>query len=534
MSYENPTRAIDTQTGQHLANLQNTISGTFQGIAKSYKAEQDVIAKELKNRELTNAKLFKESQLIKDTLFENTSKTTARLGISQGAGLNKLINETSDLINANNSGKLSLDQVTLNKQKIAANKAAPENIKRLYAGITQNALALSENKEKNGTYGGLDKFGDPEVYEDLSTWLGTKEGSRELLVETLSNGIDLEVYAVINGRKYSGTQIQRLLGEDSQLVTTIPDPRKDWDNLTNATFLNIDAKTGGSTFEEKMLETPIKEFTEPDSEGRVFEIVTRKTKKDDLLAAGGADAKASIEAMSPRERAALWNNELAPKDNLGNTKEEELVDVSIANTEDFNEKLQKAWTNKWFETKIGDRVEISRTEVKTTKLTPAQQLAQNKEKEKEKTKQEQFDFDVKKAIWSSVVNMKNLQRKTFELGLQLSDVGVKDEEGGEVIAYSVENKGRKGKTTINISDTDEQVTKKLLMALGYSTKKISDAFGDKDTRERLWIKENPKPKDLLARIAWEKKREREEKWIWSGMTDAVVNGAGDVFFKQNK
>jgi hypothetical protein len=377
MSYENPTRAIDTQTGQHLANLQNTISGTFQGIAKSYKAEQDAIAKELKNRELANAELFKESQLTEDTLFENTSKTTARYGISQGAGLNKLINETNDLINANNSGKLSLDQVTLNKQRIAAIKASPENIQRLYAGITQNALALSENKEKNGTYGGLDKFGDPEVYEDLSTWLGTKQGSRELLVETLDNGIDLEVYAVINGRKYSGTQIQRLLGKDSQLVTTIPDPRKDWDNLTNATFLNVDSKTGEPTFKEEMLEAPVKDFTKPDSKGRVFEIVTRKTKKDDLLAAGGADAKASIEAMSPRERAALWNNELAPKDNLGDTKKEELVDISIANTEEFNKKLQKAWTDKWFETKIGDSVEISRKEYKQTELTYQQQLTQD-------------------------------------------------------------------------------------------------------------------------------------------------------------
>lgn len=398
MSYENPTRAIDTQTGQHLANLQNTISGTFQGIAKSYKAEQDVIAKELKNRELANAKLFEKSQLTEDTLFENTSKTTARYGISQGAGLSKLINETNDLINANNSGKLSLDQVTLNKQRIAAIKASPEIIKRLYTGITQNALALSENKEKNGTYGGLDKFGDPEVYEDLSTWLGTKEGSRELLVETLDNGIDLEVYAVINGRKYSGTQIQRLLGKDSQLVTTVPDPRKDWDNLTNATFLNVDSKTGEPTFKEEMLEAPVTEVTKPDSKGRVFEIVTRKTKKDDLLAAGGADAKASIEAMSPRERAALWNNELAPKDNLGDTKKEELVDISIANTEEFNKKLQKAWTDKWFETKIGDRVEISRTEVKTTKLTPAQRQRDQKVKDQNALDKEVIDQTVKEVF----------------------------------------------------------------------------------------------------------------------------------------
>lgn len=470
MSYENPTRAIDTQTGQHLANLQNTISGTFQGIAKTYKAEQDVIAKELKNRELANAKFFEESQRTEDNLFENTRKTTARYGISQGAGLSKLINETNDLINANNSGKLSSDQVTLNKQRLAAIKASPEIIKRLYDGITQNALALSENKEKNGTYGGLDKFGDPEAYEDMSTWLGIKEGSRELLVETLDNGIDLEVYAVINGRKYSGTQIQRLLGKDSQLLTTIPDPRKDWDNLTNATFLDINSKTG---FKEEMLEKKEdKDFTEPDKQGRVFEIVTRKTKKDDLLAAGEADAKASIEAMSPRERAALWNNELAPKDNLGDTKKEELVDISIANTEEFNKKLQKAWTDKWF-AKIGDSVEISRKEYKQTELTYQQQLTQNKNKAKEKTEQGQFDFDVNKAIWNNTINMENLLIATGELGLEMSTEAVKDNEG-EIVAYSVINKKSKGKTTINKSDTDEEVTKKLLIALGYSTKKISD------------------------------------------------------------
>jgi hypothetical protein len=456
MSYENPTRAIDTQTGQHLANLQNTISGTFQGIAKSYKAEQDAIAKELKNRELANAELFKESQLTEDTLFENTSKTTARYGISQGAGLNKLINETNDLINANNSGKLSLDQVTLNKQRIAAIKASPENIQRLYAGITQNALALSENKEKNGTYGGLDKFGDPEVYEDLSTWLGTKQGSRELLVETLDNGIDLEVYAVINGRKYSGTQIQRLLGKDSQLVTTIPDPRKDWDNLTNATL------------KEEMLEAPVKDFTKPDSKGRVFEIVTRKTKKDDLLAAGGADAKASIEAMSPRERAALWNNELAPKDNLGDTKKEELVDISIANTEEFNKKLQKAWTDKWFETKIGDSVEISRKEYKQTELTYQQQLTQDEIK----TAKDNYN-DAVKLIDSSEDDL-NFGAKGYDFDTQYNKIeDFAGRKGLSIKVTKILDDANKIKKIVIISRDNKS---EIVLPKGSSDKQVRDAI----------------------------------------------------------
>ena len=35
MSYRNPTQVVDTQTGQHYANLQKTIAGSFGNYANS-------------------------------------------------------------------------------------------------------------------------------------------------------------------------------------------------------------------------------------------------------------------------------------------------------------------------------------------------------------------------------------------------------------------------------------------------------------------------------------------------------------------
>ena len=471
MSYENPTQVIDTQSAQHLANLQNTISGTFQGVAKTYKAEQDAVTSALKAREIANAKLFKESQSTEDALYESTSKTTARYGISQGVGLNKLINETNELINANNSGNISSEQITLNKQRIAAISSTPDSIKRLYEGITQNALSLTENKAKNGTFGGLDKFGDTEVYEDLMTWLGTNAGSRELLVETLDNGIDLEVYAVINGRKYSGTGIQRLLGKESQLVTTIPDPSVDWETLTNAAFLNIDKKTGESSFKEDMLEAPSQDLVK-DKNGKLYNVVTRKTKKDLLLAAGMADAKASIDILSSRERAALWNNELGPKDSRGNILKG--VDNEEANTEEFKTKLEEAWTNRWFDTKIGESVEISRTEIKQTeptKITDVEFKRDKKAKDLTADTNRAFELIRSGAPMNEVIGRFDLKASSgTDDGLE---PGILNPITSSVVTIG------SSQYTFKDSDTENKKVEKMLKAKGYSPSEIEEQLKKK-------------------------------------------------------
>ena len=49
MSYRNPTQVVDTQTGQHYANLQKTIAGSFGNYANSVRVAD---AKKQKENEL--------------------------------------------------------------------------------------------------------------------------------------------------------------------------------------------------------------------------------------------------------------------------------------------------------------------------------------------------------------------------------------------------------------------------------------------------------------------------------------------------
>ena len=111
MSYENPRTAIDTQSAQHLANLQNTLSSNLKVMGDRYRADQLAKNKKLNERAKENALMAKEAQKAEDNITDNVNKTTARLGLNQQPALNVVIGTVSELINANNSGKLSPEEI---------------------------------------------------------------------------------------------------------------------------------------------------------------------------------------------------------------------------------------------------------------------------------------------------------------------------------------------------------------------------------------------------------------------------------------
>ena len=104
MSYENPRTAIDTQSAQHLANLQNTLSSNLKVMGDRYRADQLAKNKKLNERAKENALMAKEAQEAEDNITDNLNKTTARLGLDQQAALNTVISKTSELMDAVNSG----------------------------------------------------------------------------------------------------------------------------------------------------------------------------------------------------------------------------------------------------------------------------------------------------------------------------------------------------------------------------------------------------------------------------------------------
>jgi hypothetical protein len=364
MSYENPRTAIDTQSAQHLANLQNTLSSNLKVMGDRYRADQLAKNKKLNERAKENALMAKEAQKTEDNITDNLNKTTARLGLDQQVALNTVVSKTSELIDANNSGNLSPEQVAENKRKISAYRSFPEQAAAAYSFVTQSALSITESKKKQGKMGGIDAYEDPELMKAMNTWAGKIGGSRELQLEVLENGIDLDASVVINGRKFKESQLRRIGQENSEILTMIPDPQPEWESLANSLFINKDLKDPSkNSFREGVLEDPVEQpITAPDKYGKRYKITTRKTKKDFLINSARVDAKASIDILSPRKRAALWNNIFSPKTAAGEL--EDGVDPSDTSDPVFVEKLEKAWLERWFETKVGNEVEISRELVK--------------------------------------------------------------------------------------------------------------------------------------------------------------------------
>lgn len=61
-AYDNPEQLVDTQTGQHLRKLQETISGTFSNYAKTYADREAEQQAELKKQQTINAKKLADDQ----------------------------------------------------------------------------------------------------------------------------------------------------------------------------------------------------------------------------------------------------------------------------------------------------------------------------------------------------------------------------------------------------------------------------------------------------------------------------------------
>ena len=70
MSYRNPQQVVDTQSGKAFADLQKTISGTFAGVADTYKKDQAAEAARLNKIAEKNRKAAeyyqKKEDLLKD------------------------------------------------------------------------------------------------------------------------------------------------------------------------------------------------------------------------------------------------------------------------------------------------------------------------------------------------------------------------------------------------------------------------------------------------------------------------------------
>ena len=368
MSYENPRAVIDTQSAQGLQQLQNTIAGTFAGVAKSYKADQ----KEKRDKLNANAKRI-DGIKDKNQDYEDNIRNKMNEFGAENPSLNNeawlgAIDRINEIKNTIDLGNEKPEVVARLRQELSTISALPTLGKTLLTDMSEGVIGLSGLIENTGKEGGLDRYGNPDIVEDLETWENTAKGSRKQVAEADGNG-GWRVYLEINGRRYTKEQLANVKNNDSGMVSTVPDQS---DNFAVYSDLvrDIDPKTKKPKFKEGVLED-IDSDIRKDKDGNKFRVRFRKVNVEKAKGLAKIQIDAGIAGMSASEKAVYWNNILAKK--TANNK----LDGDVMTAESFkDEKMVKnfntAYTNKWFEANVGEEVIIDSEKIKVDKPTQSE------------------------------------------------------------------------------------------------------------------------------------------------------------------
>jgi hypothetical protein len=395
MSYENPTRAIDTQTGQHLANLQNTISGTFQGIAKTYKAEQEARTKKLNEQAEIITNIKKSNQALEDNLRNKISEFGAQNPSLNTDAWLAAVDRVNDIKNTIDLGTASPKEIAALRQELSEIMALPTLGRTMLENLTQSVVGFDKVLNNVGKMGGADLYSGSTMIEDLRVWQNLSPGERKQVIQKNPKNGKWEASIVINGNQYTSDQLSRLTANGEGLIAIVSDQTSNFDNYTNMVKPK-DEKTGEDKFRDGVL-GPIEYRDTEDGNAESYRVVNKEVVKK----TAGIEIDASISVMTASEKAVFWNNILAKKGSgnkiIVNSEDPRARSMS---SEDFddpkNEELFKeAYTDKWIDSRIGAEVILSSKRIETKELTPTQQLAQNKNKEKEKIKKDNYTKAVK-------------------------------------------------------------------------------------------------------------------------------------------
>jgi hypothetical protein len=461
MSYENPQRAIDTQSAQHLANLQKTISGTFQNVAKTYKAEEAARTKKLNEQAEAIDKIKKDNQNIENNLRNNMAKFGA-----QNPSLNTdawigAIDRVNDIKNRIDLGNESAESVAKLRQELAEIMALPTLGKTMLEDITQGVVGLEDSLENAGEMGGADKYGSSTIIKDLMVWQNLLPGDRRQVIQKNETNGKWEASIVINGNTYTSAQLSNLKRGNSSLVATVPNQTENFDSYT-AMLKTKNQQTGEMEFNEGVLG---KLDTKNDGNGNI--VTFRPINKDFVSNAVGIQIDAALNGMSNVDKAIFYNNRIAKK-GIDNKL------LSSMSPEDFDnpvnqEKFKEGYTNKWFDANIGKEKIIS-TEV--IKEAEEKSYKQTESSIKRGITKSNLIFDINKLIEKGVgsVNRTNLQNLGQSIGVPIGD-GEKRKGSEEVSSYQIPGKDRKS-LRINVNDDDATIIKSLLMSKGYSSENV--------------------------------------------------------------
>ncbi len=467
MSYENPRAVIDTQSAQGLQQLQNTIAGTFAGVAKSYKEDQ----KEKRDKLNANAKRI-DGIRAKNQEYEDNIRNKMNEFGAENPSLNNeawldAIDRINEIKNTIDLGNEKPEVVARLRQELSAISALPTLGRTLLTEMSEGVIGLKELIENTGDEGGLDRYGNPDIVEDLKTWENTTKGSRKQVAEADGNG-GWRVYLDINGRRYTKEQLANVQSNDSGIVSVVPNQSDNFAVYSNL-VREIDPNTKKPIFKPGVL-GKIQTETRTDEKGNKFLVEVQKVIKEDAINLAKSQIKAGIAGMSQSEKAVYWNNILAEKTANNQLKGDVMTAESFEDPE-MLKKFNEAYTEKWFKANIGEEVIISSKKIEVDKpnqseITKAEAKASYK---KRVAVINGFKDDLSFGPYSTNSSFNKILEFAGQETIGLADAikpQIKEENGVEkVIGFTVKFLDGKGSAVVKPGMSNEKVRNILKRAM---------------------------------------------------------------------
>jgi hypothetical protein len=388
MSYTNPQQIVDTQSAQYLANLQQTITGTFANVAANYAEQKKQEQAEIKRRQEENAKIIKGNQDEEDLINYNYQKYKAdNPELNLPEVLPAFIDEYSDIKNALDLGTITdpKEQARL-RNELAKLKTLPEQIVNGIKAFSELAATYKETYGKMNTQGGIDATQtDPKALKAVNIFLNNTPGTRKIDVSRDKNG-SLNVDYIIQETDEKGNPTGEptrypqayfrdlLAGKIEGSIVIVPDKTKTLEE-TDKLISTKDPLTGKNQYNKNFLVT---KRIDRGSYIDTVEVVDINKVKAQVFNSLSAD----INAMKPVDLAAYYNNMLDPSG-------KEKISAKDLLDEEKGAELRRRATDLYIDRYAKRFDSYENSIAKTQKPSPQKpSSAQNKQLQKQEIEQE--------------------------------------------------------------------------------------------------------------------------------------------------
>lgn len=318
MSYTNPQQIVDTQSAQHLANLQQTITGTFANVAANYAAQKKEEQAEIKKRQEENTKIIKANQDEEDLIRYNYQKYKAdNPELNLPEVLPAFIDQYSNIKNALDLGTITdpTERARL-RNELAKLKTLPEQIVNGIKAFSELSITYKGTYGKIGTEGGIDiEQTDSKTLKAVNIFLNNTPGTRKIDVSKDKNG-DYNVDYIIQETDEKGNPVGEptiypqayfrdlLAGKIKGSIVIVPDKTKTLE-ATDGLISTKDPLTNKKQYNKDFLET---KTINRGGYIDMVEVVNINKVKAHVFNSLSSD----INSMEPSDLVAYYNNILDP------------------------------------------------------------------------------------------------------------------------------------------------------------------------------------------------------------------------------